>query len=65
MVVTIIAAWHVASASKSRRAFGFWCFLLSNVLWVAWGLATATWALVLLQVFLAAMNIRGTLKNDT
>ena len=37
MVVTVVAAWLVASTSKRRRALGFWCFLLSNVLWIAWG----------------------------
>ena len=38
MVVTVIAAWLVASRSAHKRAFGFWCFLAGNVLWVAWGL---------------------------
>ncbi len=64
MVVTIVAAWFVASTLKSRRLLGFWCFLLSNVLWIAWGIFTTTWALVVLQIFLAAMNVRGMVKND-
>jgi hypothetical protein len=64
MVVTVIAAWFVASESESRRAIGFWCFLLSNALWVIWGVATTAWALVVLQLFLAAMNARGAVKND-
>lgn len=37
MVVTVLAAWLVASEKKSRRGHGFWVFLLSNLLGVAWG----------------------------
>lgn len=65
MVITIVAAWYVASNAKANRGFGFWCFLLSNALWIVWGLATSAHALVMLQVFLAALNIRGAMKNQT
>jgi hypothetical protein len=64
MVVTVIAAWLIASQSKRRRMFGFWCFLLSNVLWVIWGWHDRAYALVVLQVALAALNIRGVFKNE-
>jgi hypothetical protein len=64
MAVTIVAAWLVASRSARKRAIGFWCFLASNVLWVAWGLHDRAYALVALQFFLAAMNARGIYKND-
>ena len=64
MAVTVLAAWLVASTTKRRRFAGFWLFLLSNVLWVAWGLHTQAWALVFLQVCLAAMNIRGARKAE-
>ena len=64
MAVTVIAAWLVASSSKRRRAFGFWSFLVSNALWIAWGWHTSAWALVVLQIALAAMNIRGAYKNE-
>jgi hypothetical protein len=37
MLVTVLAAWLVASTSKRRRRIGFWTFLLSNVLWITWG----------------------------
>jgi hypothetical protein len=40
-------------------------FLASNVLWVIWGWHTQSWALVALQVGLAAMNVRGAVKNNT
>ena len=65
MLVTIAAAWLVGSQSKLKRRIGFWAFLVSNVLWVVWGWSSAAWALVVLQVALAALNIRGARKNDT
>ena len=64
MVTTVIAAWLVASQSKQRRNWGFWCFLLSNVLWVIWGWHAQAYALIVLQLCLAALNVRGARKND-
>ncbi len=64
MAASLCAAWLVASSSERRRAYGFWVFLLSNVLWVIWGVHTRSWALVALQLGLAAMNVRGLKKND-
>ena len=64
MAITIIAAWLVASRSPHKRAVGFWCFLAGNVLWTAWGFHDRAWALVVLQFCLAAMNIRGVVKNE-
>lgn len=63
MVVTVAASWLVGSSQETRRNAGFWVFLLSNVLWVAWGLHGGAPALVVLQGALAAMNIRGALKT--
>jgi hypothetical protein len=64
MAVTVAAAWLIASRSAHKRAIGFWCFLASNVLWVAWGLHDRAYALVALQFFLAALNARGVWKNE-
>jgi hypothetical protein len=64
MVATVLAAWLVASQVKRRREVGFWCFLVSNVLWTAWGWHTQAYALILLQLALATLNIRGALKNE-
>ena len=64
MLATVGGAWLVASRSPRRRAAGFWVFLLSNVLWVAWGLHDRAYALVGLQFFLAALNMRGVHKNE-
>lgn len=64
MVATVLAAWLVAAQSKRRRMWGFWCFLSGNTLWVLWGWHDHAWALMVLQVCLAALNIRGAKKND-
>lgn len=63
MLVTVAAAWCVASDRERLRHAGFWLYLLSNVLWVAWGLPSQAYALVVLQVALAAMNVRGARKT--
>lgn len=64
MLVTVLAAWLVASNAQTRRNWGFWMFLLSNVLWVAWGWHDGAYALIALQVALAALNIRGVFKTE-
>jgi len=64
MAVTVLAAWLVASQRKQRRTIGFWTFLASNVLWIVWGWHDGAYALIALQVALAALNIRGVFKND-
>ena len=63
MLITVTAAWFVASTRPPRRRIGFWLYLVSNVLWVAWGIHTHAYALILLQVCLAVMNIRGERKT--
>jgi hypothetical protein len=64
MAMTLLAAWLVASRQPARRLAGFWVFLVSNALWIGWGLHAGAHALVALQIGLAAMNIRGARKND-
>jgi len=63
MAVTVIAAWLVASQRKFKRNWGFWLFLLSNVLWIVWGVHDGAYALIFLQLCLASLNIRGAMKN--
>jgi len=65
MAVTLVASWLVASKSRQRRHAGFWVFLLSNVLWVTWAFSARAWALLALQIGLAAMNIRGERRNQS
>jgi hypothetical protein len=64
MVVTVWAAWMVASQRRFKRNWGFWLFLFSNVLWIAWGLYDGAYALIVLQICLAFLNIRGAMKNQ-
>lgn len=63
MAVTLLAAWLVASQRAARRNAGFWFFILSNLLWAAWSVYSHAWALLALQLGLATLNIRGTLKT--
>jgi hypothetical protein len=65
MLVTVLASWLVASRHDDRRHAGFWVFFLNNLLWVVWGWHTGSAALVVLQLCLATMNIRGARKTDS
>ena len=65
MLITVIAAWLVASQRKFKRNWGFWLFLISNALWIVWGLDDGAYALIVLQIFLAFLNIRGAVKNQS
>ncbi len=64
MAASILAAWLVASTHAGRRNAGFWIFLASNVLWTLWGWHTQAWALIVLQLSLAFMNVRGLKKTE-
>ena len=63
MLATVIAAWLIASKAERRRAIGFWCFLAGNVLWIAWGWHAHAYALIVMQVALAGLNLRGVKKT--
>ena len=64
MGASLLAAWLVASTAAKRRKMGFWVFLASNAMWIAWGWQDSAWALVALNACLAATNVRGIVKND-
>lgn len=64
MAATLLSAWLVAAQSKDRRKWGFWIFIVSNVLWIAWGWHDHAYALIVLQFGLAILNMRGVAKND-
>jgi hypothetical protein len=42
---------------------GFYTFILSNILWIVWGVHDEAWALITLQAGLCAMNARGIVRN--
>ena len=64
MVASVVAAWLVASTREEKRGWGFWVFLASNVLWAAWGIHAKAYAVIALQVCLAALNVRGVKKTS-
>ena len=64
MLATVMAAWLVGSNAKPRRNVGFWVFLTSNLLWALWGWHDGAYALIALQVALAALNMRGVTKTE-
>lgn len=64
MLTTVTASWLICSTARRRRSVAFWIFLASNVLWVAWGWHDHAYALIALQVCLAAINVHGARKND-
>nr|WP_236531025.1 hypothetical protein [Pseudomonas syringae] len=63
MAVTVAAAWLIGSQRPARRMAGFCCFIVSNILWVIWGVYAHAYALIVLQICLGAMNLRGFKKN--
>jgi hypothetical protein len=65
MAVSLYAAFLIGSKKAGKRIFGFWMFILSNVLWIIWGVHDEAWALIALQVALMAMNFRGIYKNES
>ena len=63
MIVTVAGAGLVSSQRKFKRNWGFWIFLLSNVLWIIWAIGDRAYAMIVLQICLAALNIRGVRTN--
>src|SRR5688572_21029337 len=49
MILTILAAWLTSSDKEHRREIGFWLYLVSNVVWVAWAWHVQAHALIILQ----------------
>jgi hypothetical protein len=64
MIVTLGAAFLVGARHAHRRIFGFYTFIVSNVLWIVWGVHDGAWALIALQLGLLAMNVRGIWRNE-
>ena len=63
MAVTLLSAWLVGSQSTRKRSLGFWLFIASNALWIVWGWYEGAPALIILQVGLFILNVRGAFKN--
>jgi hypothetical protein len=65
MAITLTAAWLVSSCDHRRRRAGFWCFLVSNVCWICWGWIAHANALIVMQLGLFAINVRGANKKES
>lgn len=63
MGATLISAWLVASQDEQKRGLGFWVFIISNILWMIWSLHDTAYALLVMQIGLLMLNIRGAFKN--
>jgi hypothetical protein len=63
MAITVLAAWFMGSVRARRRVIAFWCFTAGNALWVVWGISHDAYGLIMLEVILALMNMRGLKKN--
>lgn len=64
MVATLSSAWLVAAQERPARKWGFWIFLVSNALWITWSIYAHAYALIVLQIGLAFLNLRGVSKNE-
>ncbi len=63
MAVTLVAAFLVGARHARRRTLGFYTFIVSNILWIVWGMHDDAWALIALQAGLFAMNVRAIVRN--
>ena len=64
MAVTLCAAFLVGARHARKRIVGFYTFIVSNLMWIAWGVHDGAWALITLQAGLLAMNVRGIVRNE-
>lgn len=61
--VALAGAYLVANDSRTHRRLGFVLFLVSNVLWIAWGGMVGAWALVTMQTLFCLTSARGIVRN--
>lgn len=64
MAITLVAAFLVGARHARKRIVGFYTFIVSNALWITWGVHDGAWALIALQTGLFAMNVRGIVRNE-
>ena len=65
MTATLISAWLVTSQSKQKRNLGFWCFIISNMLWIFWGWHDGAYGLIAMQIGHLFINLLGAQKNES
>ncbi len=59
----IVGAYLVASSHSRVRAWGFTGFLISNFCWIAWGMNSDAFALVVMQLAFCLTSGRGLLVS--
>jgi len=62
MAITVLAAWFMGSGRAKRRVIAFCCFTAGNVMWVVWGKSHDAYGLIILEIIMAMMNMRGLKK---
>ena len=55
---TLLGVWLVAR----KQVIGWWCALLSEVLWMWWAAATGGWSLFALSSCLTVLNGYGAIR---
>jgi len=65
MAVNVLSVWLLTSKTKGKRHSGFILSLFSNLLWGIWGVYAEALAVLLLQIALATLNVRGARKTET
>ena len=64
MAVSLAAAFWMGSKNPNKRILAFWLLIGGNLMWIGWGWGDEAWALIVLNVGLLALNIRGIRKNE-
>lgn len=64
MAITVLSVWWIGADNARQRAIGFWSSFAGNALWIAWGVHDQAWAVIVMQVCLAGLNVRGGIKNQ-
>lgn len=59
MALGLLGAVFVAGTSHQRRRWGFALWVGSNTFWIANGLGSGTWGLVIMQIFFLATSAAG------
>lgn len=57
--IAALAGAGLLAANIERSPYGWWLFLLSNVAWIAFGLRTRTWSLVVMQIGFTGTSMLG------
>lgn len=60
---SVIGAWLVGSQDVHLRWFGFLLFLMSNLIWIGWGITIKAWPLVAMQCAFLVTSVRGVWSN--